>query len=126
MTVLTKEQIILLHSQLTSETGGTDGLRDEQMLESAISAPFQTFDGVELFPTVVEKIARLGFGLIANHAFIDGNKRTGAHVMFVMLALNGIRISYTQEELIDIILAVASGIIGYEGLLDFIRAHIKQ
>ena len=75
MIILSKEQIILLHSNLITETGGSGGIRDEQLLESAINAPFQTFDNIEVFPSIQQKAARLGYGLIKNHAFVDGNKR---------------------------------------------------
>ena len=71
---LTKEQVLMLHSALLCETGGTDGLRDEGLLEAALNAPFQSFDGVEMFPSLQQKAARLGYGLISNHAFVDGNK----------------------------------------------------
>ena len=84
MIVLSKRQIILLHEQLIAETGGSYGLRDEGMLESAVAAPFQSFDGKDLFPSVFQKAARLGFGLASNHAFVDGNKRIGAHAMLVV------------------------------------------
>ena len=83
MKILTKYQIILLHAQLIKETGGMEGIRDEGLLDSAILSPFQSFDGKELYPSVLEKGARLGFGLIQNHAFIDGNKRIGVHAMLV-------------------------------------------
>ncbi len=76
---LSKEQVKLLHTQLIRETGGLDGVRDEGLLDSALNAPFQGFDGVDTFPSVQQKAARLGFGLAQNHAFIDGNKRIGAH-----------------------------------------------
>ena len=79
MIILSKEQIILLHSNLITETGGSGGIRDEQLLESAINAPFQTFDNIEVFPSIQQKAARLGYGLIKNHAFVDGNKRIGTH-----------------------------------------------
>ena len=79
MIILSKEQIILLHSNLITETGGSEGIRDEQLLESAINAPFQTFDNIEVFPSIQQKAARLGYGLIKNHAFVDGNKRIGTH-----------------------------------------------
>lgn len=69
MKKLTKEQIILLHRELIKETGGTDGIRDDGLLESALSAPFQSFNGVDSFPSIQQKAARLGFGLIKNHAF---------------------------------------------------------
>ncbi len=120
MKMLTKEQIILLHRELIKETGGTDGIRDEGLLESALSAPFQSFDGIDSFPSIQQKAARLGFGLIKNHAFIDGNKRIGVHAMLVFLALNGIEIEYTQEELSAIILKVAAGDCLFEDLVKWI------
>lgn len=79
MRVLSKRQILLLHSALISESGGSDGIRDDGLLDSALNTPFQTFAGQDLYPTVLEKAARLGFGLIRNHPFIDGNKRIGTH-----------------------------------------------
>lgn len=99
---LSKEQILLLHSQLIQQTGGSDGVRDYALLESAIEAPFQSFGGDELYPTIQAKAARLGYGLIKNHCMIDGNKRIGTHVMLVFLALNGIELSYTQKELYEV------------------------
>ena len=83
MIVLSKQQILILHSQLISETGGSDGLRDVGLLESAINSPFQQFGNEDLYPTIQQKVSRLCFGLVNNHPFIDGNKRIGAHVMLV-------------------------------------------
>lgn len=123
MKMLTKEQIILLHRELIKETGGVDGIRDEGLLESALSAPFQSFDGIDSFPSMQQKAARLGFGLIKNHAFVDGNKRIGVHAMLVFLALNGIEIEYTQEELSAIILKVAAGDCSFEDLVKWIVNH---
>ena len=120
---LSKEQIILLHTQLIEETGGSDGIRDHGLLESALETPFQSFDGVDLYPTIQAKAARLGFGLIKNHSMIDGNKRIGAHAMLVFLALNGIELSYTQKELYEVILSIASNNLGYDDLLDWILKH---
>lgn len=125
MIILTKNQIILLHRQLIEETGGLDGLRDEGLLDSAISAPFQTFEGNDLYPTTIDKGARLGYGLIKNHAFIDGNKRIGTHVMLVFLALNGVRLSYTQNELTEVILSLAAGDKNYNDLLSWLSDHNK-
>ncbi len=85
MIVLSKEQILVLHEQLIEETGGSSGLKDEGLLEPALASPFQSFDGKDLFPSVYQKAARLGFGLASNHAFVDGNKRIGAHAMLVFL-----------------------------------------
>lgn len=74
MKVLSKQKIRMLHAALIEMYEGTDGVRDEGLLDSAVNAPFQTFGGVELYPTILEKAARLGFGLIQNHPFLDGNK----------------------------------------------------
>lgn len=123
MIILSREQIIALHSQLISETGGIEGIRDERLLSSALNAPFQSFGDTENYPSIQQKAARLGFGLVKNHAFIDGNKRIGAHVMLVFLALNGIDLEYTQDELSDMFLGIASGDISQEELLEWIVDH---
>ena len=99
---LSKEQILMLHLQLIEQTGGAPGVRDFNLLESAIETPFQAFDGVELYPTIQAKGARLGYGLIKNHCMLDGNKRLGTHAMLVFFALNGIELRYTQNQLYEI------------------------
>lgn len=123
MKKLSYRQILLLHQQLIVASGGSDGVRDEGLLESALAAPFQEFGGVAKYNTLAEKAARLGYGIIKNHPFVDGNKRTGTHVMLLMLAINGIELDYTQEELIAIILAVAAGQAGYNDLLEWLYTH---
>lgn len=123
---LTKAQVLYLHSELLRETGGTVGLRDAGLLESAIASPFQSFDGINLYPSLQQKAARLGFGLVENHPFLDGNKRIGAHAMLVFLALNGIELDHTQEELSDMFLAIASGKAGCTELLQWILEHEKE
>lgn len=123
MIVLSKQQILILHSQLISETGGSDGLRDVGLLESAINSPFQQFGNEDLYPTIQQKASRLCFGLVNNHPFIDGNKRIGAHVMLVFLALNGIELEYTQYELSSTILKLASNEISYQQLTRWIINH---
>ena len=125
MKILTKDQIILLHAQLIKETGGSDGIRDEGLLDSAILNPFQSFDCKELYSSVLEKGARIGFGLLQNHAFVDGNKRIGAHAMLVFLALNGYVFSYTQKELTEIILSFASGEKNCDDLLLWLQSHLN-
>ena len=124
MKILKKRQILLLHSVLIAESGGSDGVRDEGLLDSAVNTPFQTFSGQDLYPTVLEKAVRLGFGLIRNHPFIDGNKRIGTHAMLVFLSLNSITLSYEDDELISTILSVASGEMDADGLLKWIQQHI--
>lgn len=115
----------MLHAQLINQTGGSNGVRDYSLLESAIESPFQSFDGEELYPTIQSKAARLGFCLIKNHCMIDGNKRIGAHAMLVLLKLNGIDLKYTQKELYETILYVADGSLEYEDLLQWVLDHQK-
>lgn len=123
MKKLSKEQILMLHTQLIQQTGGSDGVRDYNLLDSALETPFQSFGGDELYPTIQAKAARLGYGLIKNHCMIDGNKRIGTHAMLVFLALNGIELKYTQKELYETILDVAAGNIEYEDLLQWVLDH---
>ena len=123
MRTLNKRQVILLHQQLINEIGGSPGLRDEGLLESALAAPFQSFGGIGAYPSLQQRAARLAYGLVNNHPFVDGNKRIGAHTMLVFLALNGIELSYTQEELASLFIAVASGDKGYEDVLDWLISH---
>ena len=125
MRVLSKRQILMLHSMLVAQSGGADGLRDEGLLESAINTPLQTFDGQELYPTVLEKAARLGYGLIHNHPFLDGNKRIGTHAMLVFLDINNITLSYEDDDLIAAILRVASGDMDDSELLEWLKVHIE-
>ena len=120
---LTQEQILMLHSELISATGGTDGVRDLGLLSSALNAPFQQFENTDLFPTIQQKAARLGYGLIKNHAFVDGNKRIGVHVMLIFLEINGISLEYTQKELYSMVLDVASGILDTEEITKWILNH---
>lgn len=112
-----------MHSQLISGTGGSDGLRDVGLLGSAINSPFQQFGNEDLYPTIQQKASRLCFGLVNNHPFIDGNKRIGAHVMLVFLALNGIELEYTQDDLSSTILELASNEISYQQLTKWIINH---
>ena len=123
MKTLTKKQVLALHSALIQEFGGMDGVRNEGLLESALAAPFQTFGGEPMYPSLQSKAAQLGFGLIRNHPFVDGNKRTGAHIMLVFLALNGVELCYGQEDLISIFLSVASGMSDWRDLQRWILEH---
>ena len=125
MKVLSKRQILMLHSMLIAQSGGMDGLRDEGLLESAINTPLQTFGGQELYPTVLEKAARLGYGLIHNHPFLDGNKRIGTHATLVFLDINNIVLSYADDDLIAAIRRVASGDMDESELLEWLKAHIE-
>lgn len=125
MKMLSKRQILLLHSMLVAQSGGMDGLRDEGLLDAAINMPLQTFGGQELYPTILEKAARLGYGLIRNHPFLDGNKRIGTHAMLVFLDINNITLSYEDEDLISTILRVAAGAMDCDALLEWLKAHVE-
>ena len=124
MKVLSKRQILMLHSMLMEQSGGMKGLRDEGLLDSAVNLPLQTFGGQELYPTILEKAARLGYGLIHNHPFVDGNKRIGTHAMLVFLDINNVVVSYEDEDLIATILRVASGDMDDLGLLEWLKGHV--
>ena len=118
-----KEKVLLLQKLVIEASGGSAGVRDFGLLDSALESAFQTFDGNDLFPTKEEKGARLGFGLIANHAFVDGNKRIGLLVMISFLEINGIHLSYTDDELINLGLSVAQNKTTYPELLAWVRTH---
>ncbi len=121
MIKFSQDKVLLLHKLLTEETGGSPELRDVDLLNSALESAFQTFDGRELYPTKEEKGARLGYALISNHAFVDGNKRIGMYILISFLRTNGIHLKPTPEEVIRVGLAVAAGEMDYDGLLAWIR-----
>ena len=123
MKKLSVKHIIMLHDVLIEEAGGASGLRDEGLLESAVRTPFTTFDGNYLYPTIQQKGARLGFGLVKNHAFVDGNKRIGILAMITFLEINGIFLTDTDDELIALGLALAEGSMAEDQLLDWIIQH---
>ena len=123
MIKLSKEKVLLLHQMITAETGGDPNVRDIALLESALESAYATFGGVELYPTREEKGARIGFSLIANHAFVDGNKRIGVLVMMTFLEVNGVRLRPTNSELARVGLAVAAGEMKYEELLEWILVN---
>ena len=126
MIILTTEEIVFLHEKLIDKTGGSHGLRDKGLLESAVYSAEISFGDIEQYPSIEEKSARLMFALTANHAFVDGNKRIGVLVMLTTLSLNGIRLTYTQKELINLSLSVADGKQKYEGILNWIRQHRQE
>lgn len=123
MIKFSKEKVLLLHQIMAEATGGSVGVRDEGLLESALEAAFASFGGREFYPTKEEKGARLGYSLISNHAFVDGNKRIGVYVMLTFLEVNGIRLDCTNEDVIEIGLGVADGSMDYEALLTWVQKH---
>ena len=123
MIKFSKEKVLLLHKIMAEATGGGVGVRDEALLDSALEGVFAGFGDQEFYPTKEEKGARLGYTLISNHAFVDGNKRIGVYVMLSFLEMNGIRIRCTDEELVHIGLSVADGSMDYAELLDWVMEH---
>ena len=121
MIKFSQEKVLLLHKLITAETGGDPNVRDIALLNSALESAFQTFDGQELYPTKEEKGARIGYALISNHAFVDGNKRIGMYVLLTFLETNGIKICPTVDDVARVGLAVAAGEMQYEDLLEWIR-----
>ena len=117
------DKVLLLHQMLIDETGGEPNVRDIKLLDSSIQQVYQTFDGIELYKTKEEKAARLGYSLISNHAFVDGNKRIGMLVMLTFLELAGIETDFTNDEVVKIGLKVASSEMTYEELLNEVLNH---
>ena len=123
MIKFSKEKVLLLHKLIAEETGGGTGVRDEALLESALEAAFAGFGDKEFYPTKEEKGARLGYNLVSNHAFVDGNKRIGMYVMLTFLEVNGVHMDCSNEEVAQLGLALADGSVGYEELLEWVREH---
>jgi len=123
MTKISSEKIKLLHQLMAEATGGSIGVRDEGLLDSAVESAFTTFDGIELYPSKEEKAAKLGYSLVSNHAFVDGNKRIGVYVMISFLELNGIHIESSDEDVIALGLGVADGSMSQEDVLKWIEKH---
>ena len=117
MIKLTKDNILTLYKIMVDNTGGTIGIRDTSLLESALNAPFQTFGDEELYPSIIEKASRLCYGLIKNHPFIDGNKRIGVYAMLVFLESNNLNLNFSDEEIINIALKTADSTYSYEDIL---------
>ncbi len=122
---LSTEEIIYMHTEIVKATGGSTGIRDMGLLESAVNAPFQSFGGCYVYPTIIEKAARLGFGLAQNHAFIDGNKRIAAVAVLGFLRANGIEIECTEFELFSVFYKLASSEITFDDLAGWITNHQK-
>jgi death-on-curing protein len=125
MRYLTVSEVLGIYARVMQQTGGAMGLRDLGALESAVAQPRMTFGGKELYPSIADKAAALGYSLIQNHSFVDGNKRTGHAAVEVFLMLNGYELSAIVDEQADIILRVAAGAVGREAFTDWLREHIK-
>lgn len=124
MRYLTLAEVLQLHAGVMAQSGGIVGLRDVGALESAVAQPRMTFDGDDLYASVEEKAAALGFSLISNHPFLDGNKRIGHAAMETFLMLNGFELFATVGEAQETILSVAAGSCTREKFLDWVKTHV--
>jgi death-on-curing protein len=124
MRYLGLREVLELHRLLLESSGGLAGVRDFGLLESAVAQPLMTFGGQELYPTPVDKAAALGFSLIKNHPFNDGNKRVGHAALETFLVLNGYEIEAAVDEQERVILGVAAGEVDRDAFNDWLRARV--
>lgn len=122
---LTEQQVLSVHEKMIKATGGSDGLRDMGLLQSALNAPFQAFGGKEVYPSLLSKAAAMCRSIISNHPFVDGNKRAGIHVMLIFLEINGVKLEYAQRELIELGLGVAAGNFDNNDIFNWLSDHCK-
>lgn len=120
------ETVLKQHSLVIAQSGGADGIRDRNILESAIGRPFQTFAGQDLYPTVLGKAAAILESIIVNHPFVDGNKRTGYTVARTFLRINGFDINAAEDNRYDFIIAIASGEMHYEDILNWLQQNTQK
>jgi death-on-curing protein len=118
------EQVTRIHSSLIAKTGGLEGIRDKNLLDSALKVPFQTFDGKDLYPDILDKATQLCFSLINNHPFSDGNKRIGIHLTLLFLKINNVQLNYVQQELIDLGFGIASSKLQKNDIRKWFENHV--
>jgi len=126
MKFLRIENVLMFHGKIIKETGGSAGIRDRGLIESALNRGFMTYDGKDLYPSIIEKISVITHSLISNHGFVDGNKRIGVAVMLIMLKMNNVKVCYTQKELIELGLKTAEGFMREKDILIWIKVHIED
>lgn len=124
MRYLKLNEVLDIHRHLLEQSGGLAGIRDLGALESALAQPKMTFEGEDLYPTLIDKAVALGYSLINNHPFVDGNKRIGHAAMEIFLILNGFEIEASIDEQEQMILGVASGRVKREALKEWLGLHI--
>lgn len=126
MIYITLGNALEIYTRIMAQSGGLVGVLNLNGLESALAQPRMTFDGKELYSTIIEKASALGFSLVMNHPFVDGNKRTGHAVMEMFLTLNGYKIEATTDEQVEMMVRVASGKTGRRELTDWLRANVRS
>jgi death-on-curing protein len=120
---LTLIEVLYLHRQVINQSGGSLGVRDLGLLESAVAQPKMTFGGEDLYPTVIDKAAALAFSIIKNHPFVDGNKRTGHAAMETFLILNGLEVVAAIDEQEEMVLMLADGQLKREDLTGWLNQN---
>ncbi len=126
MQLLTLEQVLKLHRRVIEQSGGAMGVRNQEGLESALAQPRMSYADQELYPTLIEKVAALGFSLINNHPFVDGNKRIGHAALEVTLLMNGYEIHADVDSQEAVILAVAASKMNRQDFLEWLQEHVVQ
>lgn len=126
MIQLDSEHVRLLHAYALAETGGADGVRDGALIENAVAAPYAGFGGTEFYPTIEAKAARLAFGLVRNHPFVDGNKRVGVLAMLTLLGLNEVFLGFTDTELELLGTGIVDGSVDTDDIQAWIEAHVTR
>ncbi len=124
--MISLSEVIRIHEILIDEFGGSKGVRDHGLLESAIQRPFQTFDSELLYPTVVDQAAALAESLITNHPFQDGNKRIGYTMMRLHLLMNDTDIETSEDEKYDFVIKIASGNSSFDEIKEWIHDKLKN
>ena len=125
MITLNVSELVRLQEKIVIATGGIPGVRDMGLLESAVLSCYQTFESMDLYPSIIEKAARLAYAVNRNHPFVDGNKRVAVTSMLVMLRLNSIRLIYNQRELVELGLGIAEGRFGHKEVVGWINSHLE-
>lgn len=121
MNYISIDFVIKEHTKLTKLTGGSNGIRDIGILESAFNAPFMTFDNEDLYVSDIDKIAKLTYSIIKNHPFIDGNKRAGMHIMLILLSINHYPLWFSVNDIVMCGTGLADGSISYKNLVDILN-----
>jgi len=120
------DRVLLLQKLMVEATGGTAGVRDFNLLDSALENAYQTFDGKELYPKKQEKAARIGYSLVSNHAFVDGNKRIGMYIMLAFLEAGGMAVHVPNEEIVRVGKSLADGGMKYNDLLEWVNNNVNK
>lgn len=116
--------VLIFHRKLIEQTGGSDGIRDLGLVESALNRAFMTFEGEDLYKEIEDKVSAITYSLVNNHGFVDGNKRIGIAVMLLLLRLNDIKVKYSQSELISLGLGIADGSFEEKEIKQWIKNHV--